>query len=83
MSKQRKSRQYGNFEKKQSDAKAYDETQILDKIEAESSRITGKTANLGKANDKEIVSPKMVTRRSFSSAASNISYNSCKFYRNL
>ena len=81
MSKQRKSRQYGNFEKNQSDAN--DETQILDKIEAESSRITGKTANLGKANDKEIVSPKMVTRRSFSSAASNISYNSCKFYRNL
>ena len=83
MTKQRKSRQSGNFEKNQCDAD--DEMPILDEIEAGSSKITGKSANVEKANDKEnvpiIVPPERVHRRSCSSAASNISYNTttCKF----
>ena len=83
MTKQRKSRQSGNFEKNQSDAMADDEMPILDEIEAGSSKITGKSANVEKANDKEnvpiTVPPERVHRRRFSSAASNISCNSCKF----
>lgn len=87
MTKQRKSRHSGNFGKNQSDAMVDDEMPILDEIEAGSSKVTGKTANVEKANDKEnvpiTVSPGKAPRRSCSSAASNISFNSCKFCRNL
>jgi len=80
LTKQRKSRHSGNFGKNQSNAMADDEMPILDEIEAGSSKVTGKTANVEKANDKEnvpiIVPPGKAPRRSCSSAASNISFNS-------